>query len=252
MATINEIKDKLNDITDPSDPFLLSLKQDSRKGVQQLLKSWNQRYQKTLDLKQRFQKMMEIERDLYNQGYQYIAGVDEVGRGPLAGPVVTAAVILPKDFDEFEVYDSKQLSIEKRNYLYQKIQEKAIDISINVCSNETIDQINIYEATKKSMIESINNLKNCDYLLLDAMNLDIKIPQKKIIKGDQLSISIAAASIIAKVTRDNLMIDYDKQYPGYDFKNNMGYGTKKHIQGIKKIGITPIHRKTFAPVKYYL
>lgn len=249
MATIKEIKEKLCQISDPNDDFLKELAFDSRKGVKQLLKSWKRNYQKQQQLKEHFEKMCIYEKKLRMQGYQFIAGIDEVGRGPLAGPVVAAAVILPCDFALLEVNDSKQLSETKREELYFQIKEQALAIGIGSCDNKRIDEINIYEATKEAMLKAIDELKVCDYLLLDAMELDINIPQTKIIHGDALSISIAAASIIAKVTRDNMMKEYDEIYPGYDFKNNAGYGTAKHLEGLEKLGITPIHRKSFAPIK---
>lgn len=193
--------------------------------------------------------MKEFENELYLNGISLIAGVDEVGRGPLIGPVVCAAVILPKDFINININDSKKLSEKKREQLYEVITKNAISIGIGISSNEEIDRINILNATKKAMKDAIDNLEiKPEYVLIDAVKLDIDIPSTSIIKGDAKSQSIAAASIIAKVTRDRMMFDLDKKYPEYDFRHNKGYGTKKHIDSIYKYGVLPEHRKTFEPI----
>ena len=193
--------------------------------------------------------MKEFETELYNNGINFIAGIDEVGRGPLVGPVVTAAVILPKDFYDERINDSKKLTEKKRELLYDVIMENALSVGIGMSSPEVIDEINILNATKKAMIEAINNLSvKPEHLLIDAVKLDINIPQTSIIKGDAKSESIAAASIIAKVTRDRMRVELDKKYPMYDFKHNKGYGTKKHIEALYKYGPLKEHRKSFAPV----
>lgn len=193
--------------------------------------------------------MKEFENELYNNGINFIAGIDEVGRGPLVGPVVTAAVILPKDFYDERINDSKKLTEKKRELLYDVIMENALSVGIGISSPEVIDEINILNATKKAMIEAINNLSiKPEHLLIDAVKLDIDIPQTSIIKGDAKSQSIASASIIAKVTRDRMMLELDKKYPMYDFKHNKGYGTKKHIEALYKYGPLKEHRKSFAPV----
>lgn len=193
--------------------------------------------------------MKEFETELYNNGINFIAGIDEVGRGPLVGPVVTAAVILPKDFYDVRINDSKKLTEKKRELLYDVIMENALSVGIGMSSPEVIDEINILNATKKAMIEAINNLSvKPEHLLIDAVKLDIDIPQTSIIKGDAKSESIAAASIIAKVTRDRMMVELDKKYPMYDFKHNKGYGTKKHIEALYEYGPISEHRKSFAPV----
>lgn len=193
--------------------------------------------------------MKEFENELYNNEINFIAGIDEVGRGPLVGPVVTAAVILPKDFYDERINDSKKLTEKKRELLYDVIMENALSVGIGVSSPEVIDEINILNATKKAMIEAINNLSiKPEHLLIDAVKLDIDIPQTSIIKGDAKSQSIASASIIAKVTRDRMMVELDKKYPMYDFKHNKGYGTKKHIEALYKYGPLKEHRKSFAPV----
>ena len=193
--------------------------------------------------------MKEFETELYNKGINFIAGIDEVGRGPLVGPVVTAAVILPKDFYDERINDSKKLTEKKRELLYDVIMENAISVGIGMSSSSIIDEINILNATKKAMIEAINNLSvKPQHLLIDAVKLDIDIPQTSIIKGDAKSESIAAASIIAKVTRDRMMVELDEKYPMYDFKHNKGYGTIKHIEALYKYGPMSEHRKSFAPV----
>lgn len=193
--------------------------------------------------------MKEYENELYAEGYELIAGIDEVGRGPLVGPVVTAAVILPKDFYSDEINDSKKLSEKKREYLYDIIMQNAISVGIGIVHNKRIDEINILNATKEAMIMAVDNLKvKPDCLLIDAVKLDTDIKSLSIIKGDQKSLSIAAASIIAKVTRDRMMYELDKKYPEYDFKNNKGYGTKNHIKAIEKYGIIDEHRLSFKPV----
>ena len=197
--------------------------------------------------------MKEFETELYNKGINFIAGIDEVGRGPLVGPVVTAAVILPKDFYDERINDSKKLTEKKRELLYDVIMENAISVGIGISSEDVIDEINILNATKRAMLESVNNLSvKPEHLLIDAVKLNTDIPQTSIIKGDAKSESIAAASIIAKVTRDRMMIELDKIHPEYDFKHNKGYGTKKHIEAIRKYGIIKEHRKTFAPCDEYV
>ena len=179
--------------------------------------------------------------------YPYICGIDEVGRGPLAGPVVAGAVILPKDDMILYLNDSKKLSEKKREMLYDEIMNRAVATGIGMASPARIDEINILQATYEAMRMAIDNLKvRPDILLNDAVTIpQVDILQVPIIKGDAKSISIAAASIIAKVTRDRLMVEYDKVLPGYDFAKNKGYGTKAHIAGLKELGATPIHRKTF-------
>ena len=198
-------------------------------------------------LEQKLLEMKAYEKDLYSKGVKYIAGIDEVGRGPLAGPVVAAAVILPEEFDVIGINDSKKLSEKKRDELFDVIKEKALAYSFGVVDNEVIDEINILEATKKAMKEAVMRLGiEPDHLLIDAVKLaDVDIPQTSIIKGDEKSISVAAASILAKVTRDRMMVEYAEEYTHYAFEKNKGYGTKAHYEGIEKAGICPIHRKTF-------
>ena len=194
----------------------------------------------------------KYERELNKKGIKLIAGVDEVGRGPLIGPVVAAAVILPKDYKLDGLTDSKKLSEKKREYFYEIIKKDALAIGIGIVNEKEIDEINIYEATKVAMKEAINKLNiKPEHILIDAMPLDLDIPTTSIIKGDLLSINISAASVIAKVTRDHMLYEMDKEYPMYDLKNNKGYGTKKHIEAIKKYGITKYHRLSYKPVSDY-
>lgn len=193
------------------------------------------------------------ERELREKGIKLIAGVDEVGRGPLVGPVVTACVILPEKFDLEGLTDSKKLSEKKREILYKEIEEQALGIGIGIVDNEEIDNINILNATKKAMKMAINNCPvRPEHVLIDAVKLDIDIPTTSIIKGDLKSITISAASVIAKVTRDHMLYELDKKYPMYDFKHNKGYPTKKHIEAIMEYGIIKEHRKSFSPVKEYV
>lgn len=190
------------------------------------------------------------EKELIENGITLIAGIDEVGRGPLVGPVLAAAVILPINFHIEGLTDSKKLSEKKRNYFYPIIMNNAISVGVGLIDNKKIDEVNIYQATKLAMIEAINNLSvRPEHLLIDAMKLDIDISQTSIIKGDLKSQTIAAASVIAKVTRDNLMKELDKKYPMYNFKKNNGYPTKEHIEAILKYGIIDEHRKTYSPIK---
>lgn len=193
------------------------------------------------------------ERELREKGIKLIAGVDEVGRGPLVGPVVTACVILPEKFDLEGLTDSKKLSEKKREILYKKIEEQALGIGIGIVDNEEIDNINILNATKKAMKMAINNCNvRPEHVLIDAVKLDIDIPTTSIIKGDLKSITISAASVIAKVTRDHMLYELDKKYPMYDFKHNKGYPTKKHIEAIMEYGIIKEHRRSYSPVKEYV
>lgn len=245
--TINEIKQILAD-NKVSEAVLAKLSADPRIGVQKLVESYQKRQKRIAEKQEAFDNRLMYERKFWAKG-QTVAGVDEVGRGPLAGPVVTAAVVIDSNFDLVDVNDSKKLSIQKRELLYPQILQKAVSVAIGIRSSQVIDQINIYEADRLAMADAVANL-NCkpDALLVDAMTVPIDIPQKRLIKGDAKSNSIAAASIIAKVFRDRMMADYALIYPEYNFESNVGYGTKEHIVALKKYGPTPIHRKTFAPV----
>lgn len=198
--------------------------------------------------------LYKYENELRSQGINLIAGVDEVGRGPLVGSVVTACVILPENFYLEGLTDSKKLSEKKRDLFYDYIMEHALSVSIGMMDEKVIDEVNIYEATKLAMYEAINNSKiKPEHVLIDAMKLEnLEIPSTSIIKGDAKSISIAAASVIAKVTRDRMMYELDKLHPEYGFGRHKGYPTKEHIQAIEKYGILKEHRKTFKPVTYYV
>ena len=250
MATIKEIKELLTTITDLESSLFEELGKDPRAGVQKEIQKRKREIQAELEEINRLEIMLRYEKELYAEGINLIAGVDEVGRGPLAGPVVAAAVILPKDCKIKGLNDSKKIPKKKHEEIFQVVKENALAIGIGVMDNHVIDQVNIYEATKLAMKEAIAQLQlKPEHLLIDAMELDLPISQTSIIKGDANSLSIAAASIIAKVTRDNLMNHYDQEFPGYDFSQNAGYGTAKHLEGIAKLGITPIHRTSFEPIK---
>lgn len=250
MPTIKEIKERLATIDDLDHPLFEELILDGRAGVQATISKRKRELQKQVDEDLRLEKMLAYEKELYTQGIQLIAGVDEVGRGPLAGPVVAAAVILPKGCKIPGLNDSKKIPKSKHKEIYEAVLQNAIAIGIGIKDNQVIDQVNIYEATKLAMMEAIGQLEpQPQHLLIDAMRLDLPIPQTSIIKGDANSLSIAAASIVAKVTRDQMMEEFDREYPGYDFAQNAGYGTAKHLAGLHKLGVTPIHRRSFEPVK---
>ncbi len=195
--------------------------------------------------------LYEFENYFWNKGYESIAGVDEVGRGPLAGPLVCAAVIIDKHNKISGLNDSKKLSPKKREFFFDVILQYSTAVAVSVIDESVIETLNIYHASKYGMMQAVSLLSvKPDFVLSDAMKFDdLKIPYKSIIKGDQKSASIAAASIIAKVIRDNIMFFYHKKYPQYDFIHNVGYPTKKHLLALKKYGIIPIHRKNYAPVK---
>ncbi|MCE4048330.1 ribonuclease HII [Bacillus sp. Au-Bac7] len=249
-GTLKEIKARLDDITDNNDPYWETIKEDKRVGVQKLVTAWEKQKEKEWQLHARFVELCTYETELRKQGYTYIAGIDEVGRGPLAGPVVTAAVILPENFYLPGIDDSKKLSEAKREQFYEIIQKEAVSIGVGIIAPAEIDRINIYEATKKGMLAALQNLdQQPDFLLIDAMKLDVPYPSKSIIKGDSKSVSIAAASIIAKVTRDEMMRELDKEFPAYGFASNMGYGTKEHLLALDREGYTIHHRKSFSPIK---
>ena len=250
MPTIKEIKERLATIDDLDHPLFEELILDGRAGVQAAISKRKRELQKQVDEDLRLEKMLAYEKELYAQGIDLIAGVDEVGRGPLAGPVVAAAVILPKACKILGLNDSKKIPKSKHKEIYEAVLQNAIAIGIGIKDNQVIDQVNIYEATKLAMMEAIGQLEpQPQHLLIDAMRLDLPISQTSIIKGDANSLSIAAASIVAKVTRDQMMEEFDCEYPGYDFTQNAGYGTANHLAGLDKLGVTPIHRRSFEPVK---
>lgn len=253
QLTTKEVQAKLSEITNESDPFLEKCRTDSRKGVQQLVEKWLKKYKQEKMNEQQFYNMLSYERKARKRGFQLIAGIDEVGRGPLAGPVVAAAVILKEDCYIPGLTDSKKLSAAMRDKFYELIKENALDIGIGIITPEVIDKVNIYEATKLAMKSAIKDLTlQPDYLLLDAMKLDVPIEQDSIIKGDAKSVTISASSVIAKVTRDRMMMDLDKKNPQYGFGQHMGYGTQYHLSAMKTHGITEHHRKSFAPVRELL
>ena len=248
MQSISEIKEILGACSMEELPEQMKqFEEDSRKGVQTALASFRKKYEKHQQELERLEEILTYERGLWEAGYDLVAGIDEVGRGPLAGPVVAAAVILPKECKIEGVNDSKKLSAKKREELYDIILEKAVSYGIGIVSNERIDEINILQATYEAMREALSQLKpKADYILADAVTIPmVSTPQRGIIKGDAKSMSIGAASIVAKVYRDRLMEAYDEVYPGYGFASNKGYGAAEHIEGLKKQGPTPIHRKTF-------
>ena len=250
MPTIKEVKERLAMIDELDHPLFEELILDGRAGVQAAISKRKRELQKQVDEDLRLEKMLAYEKKLYAQGIDLIAGVDEVGRGPLAGPVVAAAVILPKACKIPGLNDSKKIPKSKHKEIYEAVLQNAIAIGIGVKDNQVIDQVNIYEATKLAMMEAIGQLEpQPQHLLIDAMRLDLPISQTSIIKGDANSLSIAAASIVAKVTRDQMMEEFDREYPGYDFAQNAGYGTANHLAGLDKLGVTPIHRRSFEPVK---
>lgn len=246
MESISNIKEVFNNTPeDKMNIFVENYKDDSRQGVAQLVKRAVKKIEDYNKEIERTFKLTEFERKYSD--YNFICGIDEVGRGPLAGPVVAGAVILPKDCDILYINDSKKLSAKKREELYEIVMEEAVSVKTAVVSPKIIDDINILQATYEAMRQAISELSpQPDLLLNDAVNIPgVDIKQVSIIKGDAKSISIGAASIIAKVTRDAMMVEYDKLYPEYDFASNKGYGSAKHIEAIKKYGPCPIHRKSF-------
>ena len=246
---INEVKELLAGT--PTCEQLAELKADERSGVQKLLAAYYKRLEKAAQEKERFTKMLSYEKKYYAQGIQYVAGVDEAGRGPLAGPLVIAAVILPQDVFISGLNDSKQLSAAKRDKLYDEVLAKAVAIEVNIVSVSNIDKYNIYTATQRGMAEVLEHLPvRPRVALIDAMPVEAKgMETVSIIHGDALSASIAAASIIAKVTRDRIMERMDVLYPAYGFASNKGYGSGAHMQAIAEFGATKWHRRSYEPVK---
>lgn len=246
MESIQEIKERFKNTPIQELPAFCEIyRADERKGVQKLVEQGHKHIAALEKEKERLKQMREFEREYEHLGY--ICGIDEVGRGPFAGPVVAGAVILPPDCEILYVNDSKQLSEKMREQLYDEIMEKAVSVAVGYASPQRIDEINILQATYEAMREAVSKLAVTPQILLnDAVTIpQITIPQVPIIKGDAKSISIAAASIVAKVTRDRLMREYDKIMPEYGFASNKGYGSKEHIEAIKKYGPTPIHRRSF-------
>ncbi|MCT8139806.1 ribonuclease HII [Anaerobacillus sp. CMMVII] len=248
--SIKEVENILKMNEEVSEDLLFTIKSDDRKGVQKAFSKWLSQKEKQEQLETQFEEMLYYERKAWEQGLRYIAGIDEVGRGPLAGPVIAAAVILPEKFRLMGLTDSKKVSKKNREEFYEVIYSEAISIGIGVVPAEEIDRINIYEATKLAMLKALDELNiPPEHLLIDAMKLPTNYTQTSIIKGDSKSVSIAASSIIAKVTRDHYMEKLGQQYPQYGFENHMGYGTKEHLAAIDEFGLLSEHRKSFAPIR---
>ena len=246
VKSIREIKEEFKQIPPEKFPEYMDLyRDDSRKGVQDFLKTQENRMKKYEAELVRIEELCSFEKKYSD--YSYICGVDEVGRGPLAGPVVAGAVILPKDCRILYINDSKKLSAKKREELSAEIQEKAIAVGIGLSTQDRIDEINLLQATYEAMRKAIASLSVEPSLLLnDAVTIPaVGIPQVAIVKGDARSISIGAASIVAKVYRDRMMEEYDKMYPGYGFASNKGYGSKEHIEALHRMGPCPLHRRSF-------
>ena len=246
MESIGDIKTKIAETPDEALPEIISIySADERGGVQKLVESARKRYDKLLAEKKRIYELRSFERQFPD--LQFICGIDEVGRGPFAGPVVAGAVILPKDCEILYINDSKKLSEKVRDRLYDEISEKAVSAAVGIVDAQRIDEINILQATYEAMRQAISKLSPQPELLLnDAVTIPgVDIKQVPIIKGDAKSISIGAASIYAKVTRDRMMKEYDEIYPEYGFAANVGYGTAAHIEALKKYGPCPIHRRSF-------
>lgn len=250
MKTIKEIAEELKHCHAPNN-WTKELTRDKRIGVQKLVESWQNRLNQIELVRKSHEEKRAFDASFKRNSCDIIAGIDEAGRGPLAGPVVTAAVIFEHVHDDLlGLNDSKQLSRLKRNEFALLIKKYAKSYSIHIQSPECIDELNIYEATKLSMTEAVKQLNlEPTVLLVDAMTLPLSITQHSIIKGDAKSIVIAAASILAKTTRDELMNEWDQLYPQYHFSRNAGYGTPEHLRALEQHGPTPIHRKSFEPIK---
>lgn len=246
--SVKEIKEIIDGLSvDKYLEYIEILRNDERKSVQSIAVKMAKKLDSIRRESERLEIINAFENEGYNKGYVYIGGIDEAGRGPLAGPVVASVVVFKPNTKIEGINDSKKLSESKRDELFDIIKEEALDYGIGIVNNEEIDEFNILNATYMAMKKAINCLeKTPDYLLVDAATIPgIDTDQKAIIKGDSKSISIAAASILAKVTRDSIMYQYEEMYPGYGFKSHKGYGTKEHYEAIEKLGITPIHRKSF-------
>lgn len=250
QRTIADVK-RLFESSKIDDAFVNELKSDKRKGIQKLVERYERQKLVEHGLEENFHRMSWYEQQRYLRKDEFIAGVDEAGRGPLAGPVVAAAVILPRDFKLLGINDSKQLNKTSRNKFFDIIKKQAVSYGVSIVNSKKIDQINIYEATKFAMYDAVNQLSpKPDHVLVDAVSLKrLPCSFEAITKGDQKSITIAAASILAKVTRDTIMGEIHNEYPVYDFVSNMGYGTKHHMDMLTEHGITPYHRKSYAPIR---
>lgn len=248
QMSIREVDDILK--SDPSEEFLEVCVKDPRQGIQRLVARHSKHYEAQRAESRRIQGLLTEEKGLWKKGFLYVAGLDEVGRGPLAGPVMAAACILPAQFELPGLNDSKQLTESKREKLFDLIQSQALGYAVGSAESAEIDALNILQATKLAMKRAVEGLKmRPHFLLIDALELpQIKIPQKGIIGGDTLSASIAAASILAKVTRDRWMTELHELYPEYGFNRNKGYGTKEHRDALQRFGPCPLHRRSFSPV----
>ena len=253
MKTIKEITAAFK-VAKSYEAWMDEFKLDERNAVQKAIASFDKRMEKIAQIKAAHEEKLAFDASFLTHENAYIAGTDEAGRGPLAGPVVTAAVILPNNCKELlGINDSKQLSKEKRNEYAKRIKEYALAYAVHFQPAEEIDRINILEATRQSMEKSIRSLAiKPDYVIADAMKLNLNIPQSSIIKGDAKSLSIAAASILAKTARDDYMDELDGEFPMYGFKQHAGYGTKQHLEAIETYGATIHHRKSFEPIKSML
>ena len=249
--TIKEVKQRLNNKSNISAKLLNKLKNDTRKGINKLAEKVERERKKQAELEAKFKRMKKFEQQFWSKGQQKIAGIDEAGRGPLAGPVVASAVILPKNIELLGLDDSKKLSKTKREKLYELIYKQAIAVGVGIVDSDEIDKINILQASYKAMKIAVKDLKyKPDYFLVDGHRIpDYKENQLGIEDGDAKSISIAAASIIAKVTRDRILLDFADRYPEYNFSSNKGYGTQEHRDALEECGPCPIHRRSFSTVR---
>ncbi|MFO7818892.1 MAG: ribonuclease HII [Halanaerobacter sp.] len=251
--TIKELKEKIKDINEVTPGLMTKLKSDSRKGVQKIAARIERKRVRAQEAKEKYEKMSRYEKKKLDQGYDLICGIDEAGRGPLAGPVVAGAVILGTDTYIPGIDDSKKLSAQKREELFDIIHQKAKAVGVGIIRQPRIDKVNILQATYEAMTVAVSNLDSApDYLLVDSERIpQLDIPQAGIEKGDSQSVSIAAASIIAKVTRDRILIDYDQEYPEYGFAQHKGYGTQAHRQALEEFGPCEIHRRSYKIVQKY-
>ncbi|AZR72354.1 ribonuclease HII [Anoxybacter fermentans] len=252
--TVNQVENLLKNI-EPTPELIARLKEDSRIGIHKIAERLERKLAYIKELESKFERMLEYEKAYWEQGFYRIAGVDEVGRGPLAGPVVAAAVILKPEFRLLGLNDSKQLTEEKREEFYEEILNQALAVGIGIVDNRVIDEINILQASFRAMSLALEQLAKKghepDFIFVDGRH---PIPglitfQRPIVGGDEESASIAAASIVAKVTRDRIMVEMAKKYPGYGFERNKGYGSREHLEGLRKLGPSPIHRLSFSQVK---
>jgi len=248
--SIIAIKSMLAEMEEVPDELLLSLLKDSRSGVRSLAEDIRRRRKRDRARDVELESMLELERSYHARGFERVAGVDEAGRGPLAGPVVAAAVIFPTDCDYPQARDSKQLPAQRREELYDQIMERSLAVGTGLANHEEIDRINIYNASLSAMYRAVEDLSlEPQAVILDGpMVLRLDLPQQAVPGGDAKCLSVAAASIVAKVTRDRMMQEFDKQYPGYGFARHKGYGTENHLRALRELGPCPIHRRSFEAV----